>query len=47
MTIDKQRSEVHRILTHLNGLNACDIGKIIEKVNAKVGHSREIVAKSY
>lgn len=37
MTIDKQSSEVRRILTHLKGLNACDIDEIIEKVNAKVG----------
>ena len=46
MTIDKQGCEVRRILTHLNGLNACDIGEIIEKVNAKVGHSREIWQKA-
>ena len=34
MTIDKQSSEVRRILTHLKGLNACDIDEILEKVNA-------------
>ena len=46
MTIDKQSSEVRRILTHLKGLNACDIDEIIEKVNAKVGHSRDIWQKA-
>lgn len=45
MMIEKQGNKVRSILTHLNGLDECDINEIIEKVSAKVGHSREIWQK--